>query len=182
MQNKGGLLKGRTSVRSTAILLDENKDKATDRTQDRPIVNVTNEICIDAGGHSERDLAADYFEEKVERYKWRERYEIKLEMGNFAIHGGGCSCTEPDKESIPDDTVNRKESLLFHSFIRLCELDFSFSQLCGTLLGSEYLKRCGGPKVATTIIRSPCKYGVVNCVCIFGMQFRKNISVHSHGN
>ncbi|CAF4915856.1 unnamed protein product [Pieris macdunnoughi] len=69
---------------------------------------------------------------------------------------------------------------LFHSLIRVLQLQISTSDLRRQLRDSPYFNSCHNPQEAYNILSSNNEYGDLDCLYLFAKNYNQNICVHYH--
>lgn len=77
-----------------------------------------------------------------------------------------------------DTNIPGDGNCVFHSLIRVLQLQISSEQLRIQLLNSVYLQNCTDPETAIQILSSRYEYTDYNCLYIFSREYHQNVCVH----
>lgn len=106
--------------------------------------------------------------------------QIQLLNQQLCIYEKSHECITPKvilhrKTDIPGDG-----NCLFHSLIRVLQLQISTCDLRRQLRDSPYLNSCQNPQEAYNILSSNNEYGDLDCLYLFSKIYNQNICVHYH--
>lgn len=98
----------------------------------------------------------------------------------FRIYEESHECITPKVILHRNTDIPGDGNCLFHSLIRVLQLQISTCDLRRQLRDSSYLNSCHNPQEAYKILSSNNEYGDLDCLYLFAIIYNQNICVHYH--
>lgn len=119
-------------------------------------------------------------EKKLHEHELLQTERSDLNISQYDIYEELYVCPMPDAILHHEINIPGDGNCLFHSLIRVKQLQILTSQLRKQLLDSPYLYSCQNPNSAKQILESQFDYGDLDCIFIFSREYNQNVCIHYH--
>ncbi|RVE40302.1 hypothetical protein evm_003534 [Chilo suppressalis] len=141
--------------------------------------------CANQRAYYHRTKALKENDKNVEKWFQRKLDDLQMQKIQFLtqqlrIYEESHKCITPKVILHRTTDIPGDGNCLFHSLIRVLQLQISTSDLRRQLRDSPYLNSCHNPQEAYKILSSNSEYGDLDCLYLFAKIYNQNICVHYH--